>query len=147
MVLYIKVNIAFIYKGVLQSMGLQTGLSNWTALNWYRIWGFPGGSDSQESACNTGNLGSIPGLGRSPGEGNGNPLQYSCLEKCHAQRSLASYMGLQTVGHDWVTDTHTHAYTHWEMNSCDTFYCDILHKAKMQWSGTKPAISLRHASQ
>ena len=42
--------------------------------------GFPGGSDSRESACNAGDLGSIPGLGRSPGEGNGNPLQYSCLE-------------------------------------------------------------------
>ena len=41
---------------------------------------FPGGSDSKESACNAGNPGSIPGLGRSLGEGNGNPLQYSCLE-------------------------------------------------------------------
>ena len=49
--------------------------------------GFPGGSDSKESACNVGDLGSIPGLGRSPGEGNGNPLQYSCLEKPHGQRS------------------------------------------------------------
>ena len=38
---------------------------------------FPGGSDGKASACNTGDLGSIPGLGRSPGEGNGNPLQYS----------------------------------------------------------------------
>ena len=42
--------------------------------------GFPGGSDGEESACNAGDLGLIPGLGRSPGEGNGNPLQYSCLE-------------------------------------------------------------------
>ena len=42
--------------------------------------GFPGGSDDKESACNAGDLGLIPGLGRSPGEGNGNPLQYSCLE-------------------------------------------------------------------
>ena len=42
--------------------------------------GFPGGSDSKESACNAGDLSSIPWLGRSPGEGNGNPLQYSCLE-------------------------------------------------------------------
>ena len=41
---------------------------------------FPGGSDVKASACNAGDLGSIPGLGRSPGEGNGNPLQYSCLE-------------------------------------------------------------------
>ena len=41
---------------------------------------FPGGSDGKVSAYNAGNLGSIPGMGRSPGEGNGNPLQYSCLE-------------------------------------------------------------------
>ena len=42
--------------------------------------GFPGGSEVKESACNAGDLGSIPGLGRSPGEGNGNPLHYSGLE-------------------------------------------------------------------
>ena len=42
--------------------------------------GFPGGSEIKASACNVGDLGSIPGSGRSPGEGNGNPLQYSCLE-------------------------------------------------------------------
>ena len=41
---------------------------------------FPGGSEVKASAYNVGDLGSIPGLGRSPGEGNGNPLQYSCLE-------------------------------------------------------------------
>ena len=41
---------------------------------------FPGGSEDKASACNVGDPGSIPGLGRSPGEGNGNPLQYSCLE-------------------------------------------------------------------
>ena len=42
--------------------------------------GFPGGSDDKAPACNAGDPGLIPGLGRSPGEGNGNPLQYSCLE-------------------------------------------------------------------
>ena len=42
--------------------------------------GFPGGLDGKASSCNTGNLGSIPGLGRSSGEGNGSPLQYSSLE-------------------------------------------------------------------
>ena len=45
-----------------------------------RHWIFPGGSDGKVSAYNAGDLGSIPGSGRSPGEGNGNPLQYSCLE-------------------------------------------------------------------
>ena len=43
--------------------------------------GFPGSSDNKESACNAGGPGLIPGSGRSPGEGNGNPLQYSCLKK------------------------------------------------------------------
>ena len=41
---------------------------------------FPGGSEVKVSACNAGDLGSIPGLGRSPGDGKGNPLHYSCLE-------------------------------------------------------------------
>ena len=45
----------------------------------------------KESACNAGDLGSIPGWGRSPGEGNGYPLQYSCLENPHGQRSLEGY--------------------------------------------------------
>ena len=47
---------------------------------WQRCGGSPGGSDGKSSACNAGGLGSVPGLGRSPGEGNGTPLQYSCLE-------------------------------------------------------------------
>ena len=53
--------------------------------------GFPGGSDGKEYACNAGDLGSIPGLGRSSGGGHGNPLQYSCLETPHGQRSLVGY--------------------------------------------------------
>ena len=49
---------------------------------------FPSGSDGKESACRAGDLGSIPRLGRFPGGGHGNPLQYSCLENPHGQRSL-----------------------------------------------------------
>ena len=45
-----------------------------------RVRGFPGGSDGEESACNAGDPGSIPGSGRSPGEGTGYPFQYACLE-------------------------------------------------------------------
>ena len=52
---------------------------------------FPGGSDSKESSCNAGDLGSAPGLGRSPGGGHGNPLQYSCLENPQGQKSLVGY--------------------------------------------------------
>ena len=52
------------------------------------IVGFPGGSDSNESACNAGDLGLIPESGRSPGEGVGNPLQYSCLKQTVVLESL-----------------------------------------------------------
>ena len=52
---------------------------------------FLGGSDGKQSACNVGDLGSIPGLGRSPGGGHGDSLQYSCLENPRGQRSLAGY--------------------------------------------------------
>ena len=53
--------------------------------------GFPGGSDGKEPACNAGDLGSILGLGRYPGGGHGNPIQYSCLENPNGQRSLEGY--------------------------------------------------------
>ena len=53
--------------------------------------GFPGGTSGKESAFNTGDMGSIPRSGRSPGVEHGNPLQYSCLENPHGQRSLAGY--------------------------------------------------------
>ena len=49
--------------------------------------GFPDGSAGKESACNAGDLSSIPELGRSPGEGNGNPLRYSCLENSMDRRA------------------------------------------------------------
>ena len=51
----------------------------------------PSDSVSKESTCNVGNVGLIPGLGRSPGGEHGNPLQYSCLENPQGQRSLAGY--------------------------------------------------------
>ena len=65
---------------------------------------FPGGSDGKVSVYNVRDLGSIPGLGRFPGEGNGNPLQYSCLENPMdggAWCRLLS-MGSQKVWHDWA---------------------------------------------
>ena len=61
---------------------------------------FPGGSDGKESACNAVDLSSISGSGRSPGEGNGNPLQYSCWENSTDRESWwATVMGSQRVGH------------------------------------------------
>ena len=62
--------------------------------------GFPGGSDDKESAYNAGDPGLIPGLGKSPGEGNGNPLQYSYLEN-----STEETGGLHTV--HGVAKSHT----------------------------------------
>ena len=53
--------------------------------------GFPGVSDSKEPTCNVGDLDLFPGLGRCPGGGYGNPVQYSCLENPHGQKSLVSY--------------------------------------------------------
>ena len=62
----------------------------------------PGGSDSKESTCNTGDLGSIPWSGRFPEEGNGYPLKYSCLEKSidREEPGRLQSMGSQRVRHD-----------------------------------------------
>ena len=66
--------------------------------------GFPHSSVGKESACNAGDLGSIPGWGRSPGEGNGNPLQHSCLENpMDGGAWRASVHGVSRVGHDLET--------------------------------------------
>ena len=80
-------------------------------------------SNSKESACNAGDLGLIPGSGKSPGEENGNPPQYSCLENPHGQKSLAGYSPWGCKKSDmseWLahacacvrTHTHTHTHTH-----------------------------------
>ena len=64
--------------------------------------GFSGGSDSKESTCNEEDLGSVTGLGRSPGGKHGYPLQYSCLENPHGRWSLEGYSpwGYKRVGHN-----------------------------------------------
>ena len=66
----------------------------------YAIWPFINGLDGKESTHNVEDPGSIPELGRSPGGGHGNPLQYSCLENPHGQRSLAGY-------NPWVKNAQT----------------------------------------
>ena len=70
-------------------------------------------SAGKESACNAGDMGSIPGLGRSPGGGHGTPLQYSCLENPHGQRSL---VGFSPWGHkelDMTEGLSMDGYTAW----------------------------------
>ena len=65
---------------------------------------FPWWSDSKEPACNVGHPGLIPGLGRSPGDANGNPLQYFYLENSMNGRAY-SPLGRKRVGHSWATNT------------------------------------------
>ena len=69
---------------------------------------FPGGSDGKASTYNAGDLGSISESGRFPGEGNGNPLQYSCLENPMDRGPWCRLpsMGLQRVGHNWAISLH-----------------------------------------
>ena len=87
--------------------------------------GFSGGSDSKESSCNAGDPCSIPGSGRSSGEGHGNPLQYSCLENPTDRGALqATVHRLQWVGHHWSDLAHTYAcfkHTQWLIPSCFTY--------------------------
>ena len=66
------------------------------------ILGFPGGSDGKESACNAGDLGSIPGLGRCPGEGHGNLLKYSCLKN---SMDRGAWEGYSPWGHKELDTT------------------------------------------
>ena len=74
--------------------------------------GFPGGSDGKESACNAEDLGLIPTLGRSPGVGNGYPLQYSGLE--NSMNREAWQVTIHGVEKSWtrLSDQHRHRYTH-----------------------------------
>ena len=83
--------------------------------------GFPGGSDGKESACDAGDLGSIPGLGRSSGGGHGNPFQYSCLEKFMDREAWRAAVHKVVQGRTqlkWLSNScipkynkHTHTYT------------------------------------
>ena len=84
------------------------GFDPWVEkIPWKRAWqptavflGFSGGSDGKKSTCNVVGLCLIPGLGRSPGGGHGSPLQYSCLETPHGQRSLVGYSPWDCKGSD-----------------------------------------------
>ena len=81
------------------------------AASFIGLWGSPGGSDGKESACNAGDLGSVPGLRRSPGEGNGYPLQYSCLE--NAMDRGAWWVTVHGVTKSWTRLSDKHFHLHW----------------------------------
>ena len=74
----------------------------------FLIWGFPGGSDGKASACNTGDPSLIPGLGRSLGEGNGNPLQYSCQENPMVRGAWYVIVHGVTKSWTWLSDFTLH---------------------------------------
>ena len=88
----------------------------------WRPVGFPCSSVSKESACSAGHPGSIPGLGRSPGEGNGNPLQYSCLENSMDWEAPQSLVGYSSWGRKELDTTERlHLLTHL------IFHCKYIH--------------------
>ena len=82
----------FLLQGIFPTQKSNPGLPH-CRQTLYRLsqQGFPCGSAGKESTCNVGDQGSISGLGRSPGGGHGNPLQYWCLENPHGQRGLVGY--------------------------------------------------------
>ena len=88
----------------------------------------PGGSDGKASAYNAGDLDLIPGLGRSPGEGNGNPLQYSCLENPMDRGAWqATVHGVAKVRHDWATSLSLspellHVKSSWQIENLGDFF-------------------------
>ena len=92
---------------------LKTGVKCFTHFN---SWGFPGSSTGKEYACNAGNLGSIPGLGRSPGEGNGNSLQYSCLEN---SRDRGAWRAAK--GRAWLSNKHFHVHISFPLSFLQLF--------------------------
>ena len=79
----------------------------------YRVWnkGFPGSSEGKESACSVGDPGLIPELGRSPGEGNGNPLQYSCLENSMERGAWRVIVHAVAKTQTQLSDYHTHTHS------------------------------------
>ena len=77
-----------------------------THRKYYGSWGFLGGSDSKESACKVGDPGLILGSGRSPGEGHGNPLRYSCLENSMDRGTWWSWDCKELDTTERLTDTH-----------------------------------------
>ena len=78
---------------------------------WYM--GFPGGSDDNESTCNAGEVGSIPGSVRSPGEGNGSPLLYFCLENPIDRGTWLATVNGVTKTQPRLSDQHTCTHTYW----------------------------------
>ena len=105
--IFYNVSILF-YNMKISSLLFYLKIFSWSS-NILTNTGFPSGSDGKESTCNVRDLGSIPGLARSPGGGHGNLLQYSCLENLQGQRSLAGYSSWHLKESDmaeWLSTAH-----------------------------------------
>ena len=118
------------WRNSTQLLALRIWASFWCS-NWHGTYlvplshrrGFPGGSDSKESACNAADPGSIPGSGRSPGEGHSNPLQYSCLENPMDKGVWqATVHGMERVGHNWATEQQHISMTPKSLSRADLSY-------------------------
>ena len=103
---------------------LHVSLGRQTAVKWFGIRalfkhleGFPGGWEVKASACNEGDLGSIPGWGKSSGEGNGNPLQYSCLENPMDGGAWWATVHRVTKSQTWLSNL-TDGERHFPMSTC-----------------------------
>ena len=88
------------------SIYIQSFLAPWDFMILKSTKGFPGGSDSKESTCNVGDLGLNPELGRFPGEWNGNPLQYSCLQNSRNRGAWQAPVHGVAKSWTWLTDFH-----------------------------------------
>ena len=111
---------------LLGTNGIPVGPRFWALVCWqlveyllYLCWAFPSGSNGKESACNAGEPGSIPGSGRSLGQGNGYPLWYSCLGNPMDRGAWQS----QRVRHDWMTNTF---HFHFTLSVSDSACCLII---------------------
>ena len=76
------------------------------------LWGFPGGTDGKESAYNTGDISSVSGFGRCPGEGNGYPLRYSCLENSMDRGAWQATVYVISKSQKQLSDQHTHSHAY-----------------------------------
>ena len=95
--------------------------------------GFPGASNSKESACNAGDLGSILGLVRSPGEENGYPLQYSCLENSMNKGAWQATVHGVTKSQTWLSDFHFQHYVAFIFKPGDKLLTWIIFRCLQQW--------------
>ena len=125
-------------------MGLEETGDTWCFNQFILTRGFPGGSVGKESACNVGDPGSTPRLGRSPGEGNGNPRQYSCPGNPMDRGGWwATVRGVKRVRHDLATKP-PHSQDPGPAFSpfMRTLVCTCLHEGWTQTSSSDPVIAL-----